>query len=442
MQVTVLFRDVLAKPIDGLYVRIKGGTGAPAAPEWRTSLNDIGDPTAVPLGTDQSGSVAQPDASLAMVDNTKDVTTDKDGYALTIHNAARNQPIDVLVKNRRGEYVLRVTVTPTKDFSAFTVSSPEFHIEATTKLTPKESMEQDLNLPIVKQGEVMTIERLVGVFGPFIGASQSVTEQGKIKKDFPETHKELVRDEKTGERKTKIAIEHHYKIIDNGKPHTVILNLLGSRLNYPKTIEISESRYAGAAKLLGCEPAAIKAVALTESSGVGFCDNGLPKILYERHVFFRATLSPEKRNLPLRKIKNEPNPFPKYPNLCLPKQGGYAIGSKGGTSWTNADEGVMHQYERFVRACGLNRDAAIQACSWGAFQVMAFYYKEIGYSSAEGLANDVMQGVDEQFDLFVAFVNINKNAKKALQERDWESFATYYNGESHPNKYPALMKEY
>ena len=40
-----------------------------------------------------------------VINKTDPITTDKDGYAMTIPNAARNQPIDVLVKNRRDEYV-------------------------------------------------------------------------------------------------------------------------------------------------------------------------------------------------------------------------------------------------------------------------------------------------------------------------------------------------
>lgn len=442
VQVTILFRDALKKPIEGLSVQVKAGTGAPSAPEWRIGMDDgEGPPAATPASAPDGASAPQA-APAPAVDNRTEAVTDRDGYAVTIQNAARNQPIDVLVRNRHGEYVLKATVTPTKDISAFTVCSPEFHIEATTKLTPKDALEQDLNVPVVKEGEVMTIERLVREFGPYIGSSQMVTEQGKVKKDFPEKHKETVTDEKTGKQKSRITIEHHYKVVDNGKPRTIVLNLLGSRLNYPKTLEISEEKYSEGAKKLGCEAAAIKAVALTESGGMGFCDNGLPKILYERQAFFRALLPDNKRNLPLSKIKGEPNPYPKYPNLCFPAQGGYTAGGVFDHGWSHGDTGVMHQYERFLQACTLNRDAAIQACSWGAFQVLAFFYKECGYPSAEAVANSTMQGIDEQFELFVAYVNMNKSAKNALQSKDWESFAFYYNGRDYPEKYPALMKEY
>jgi hypothetical protein len=53
-----------------------------------------------------------------------------------------------------------------------------------------------------------------------------------------------------------------------------------------------------------------------------------------------------------------------------------------------------------------------------------------------------MQGVDEQFDLFVAYVNMNSSAKKALQDKNWESFAYYYNGQHYPQKYPDSMRKF
>jgi N-acetylmuramidase len=49
---------------------------------------------------------------------------------------------------------------------------------------------------------------------------------------------------------------------------------------------IQESDYQAAAQSLGCEVAAVKAVAAVESAGHGFLPNGKPKILFEAHIFF------------------------------------------------------------------------------------------------------------------------------------------------------------
>ncbi|EDT38646.1 N-acetylmuramidase domain-containing protein [Burkholderia ambifaria] len=338
VEVMFLFRDILQAPIEGLSVQLKAGTGTPPAPPWTTGPDPTkvqepppapapsaaSAPEAAPIpaaapaqaasGSSQAGSTEKPAAPPPPVsDNTLQVTSDKDGYAVTITNAVRNQPIDVFVKNRRGEYAWKAKVVPKKDINSFTIVSPEYHIEATTKLTPKEEFEQELRLPVLNKGEIMTIDRLIKDFGPYITWSQKVTEQGMVKKDFPTKTKEVSIDPKTHKKKTKITIEHHYKVVETGKPRTVAFNVLGSRLNYPKTLEISDDKYKQVAKDLACEVAAIKAVAMTESSGAGFCANGLPKILYERHMFMRASLPKERRFERPSLLKKEKNPFPKIP---------------------------------------------------------------------------------------------------------------------------------
>ncbi|MGF6611062.1 hypothetical protein OKW45_005984 [Paraburkholderia sp. WSM4175] len=442
VKVTFLFRDTLQKPIEGLSVLVKAGAGAPQAPEWKLG-QDRDDPPAVNPASAPGGASAPGEASASAptVSNRTEVVTDANGYAVTIQNAARSQPIAVWVKNRSGKYVLKATVTPKKDISAFTVVSPEYHLEATTKLTPKDELEQELDLPVVKQDEVMTIERLVKDFGPYIGWSQKVTEQGQVKKDFPTKKKDVTEDATTHKKTTKITIEHHYKVVDTNKPMTVAFNVLGSRLNYPKTIEISEAKFQAVANELKVEVAALKAVAATESSGTPFCHNGLPKIRYERHYFFRATQ--DKSHWEDRDISKLPNLFPKYPDLCLPKVGGYSIGRARGDDggWGHEDGDVMYQYERLGRAANLSLPASIMACSWGAFQVMGFFYYRMGYSTPMELANKAMMGVDEQFEIFVAYMTkVSAGALDALQKKHWDKFASSYNGGGYPPAYPARME--
>ncbi|ACC71110.1 N-acetylmuramidase family protein [Paraburkholderia phymatum] len=427
VEVTFLFRDTLQKPIEGLTVQIKAGAGAPQAPAWK--LGPDGDD---PPATDPASAPAA-NPSVPMVDNKADaLVTDKDGYALTIQNAARNQPIDVLVKNQRGEYVWKATVTPKKDISAFTIVSPEYHLEATTKLTPTEELQQNLDLPVVQQGEVMTIARLVHDFGPYIGWSQKVTEQGRVKKDFPEKKKDVTEDPVTHKKKTKITIEHHYKVVDTGKPQTVALNVLGSRLSYPKSILLTDDHFSYLANSLGCEAAAIKALSKQETVGKGmwqpdhgFDKNGLPRILYERHKFYAYTMPDTNKN-----SKNKPvSPYAKkYPDICNPASGGF--GKEG-----------LHQYERFCRAASLDMEAAAKSSSWGAFQILGEAYDGCGFSSAVDFANQHMKGIDEQVKVFEAFMkNVKPQAVKALKDKKWEDVATYYNGGNWRKKNPDYAK--
>ncbi|MBP0590016.1 DUF3380 domain-containing protein [Paraburkholderia sp. LEh10] len=105
-------------------------------------------------------------------------------------------------------------------------------------------------------------------------------------KDTPTRKKEVTEDEQTHKMKTSITIEHHYKVVDTGKPTTIAFNVLGSRLNYPNPAIFSEQQYKNMATQLNVEVAAIKAIVQQESQGHPFLENGLPPILYERRHFF------------------------------------------------------------------------------------------------------------------------------------------------------------
>lgn len=428
VEVTIVFRDALNHPIERLAVRVAAGTGAAPAPIWVTGSDTAPRPE------------SEPPALEATANNSADAVTDKDGYAITIQNAARGQPLDVLVRNRHGQYVWKATVTPTKDVNAYVINSPEYHLDGVTQITPQNTFEQDVTIPVMKDGEIMTMDRLINEFGPYIGSARKVTEQGKVKKDFPAKRNETRNDPATGKSKTTITIEHHYRVVDTGKPRTIAINLLASRLNFPKSLDISDAKYAEIARRINCEVAAVKAVAETESSGSGFCDNGLPKIRFERHYFFRASLPVNKRaNGVWQKQKN---PFPKVPDLSWPKSGGYSMGEPAENGiWTHSDTDIMYQYQRMVRAANLDSNAAFMACSWGAFQVMGYFYKECGYSSPAALANSVMTGINEQLELFFAYVSyVSPLALDALRDKNWAGFAQAYNGANCPPSYASTMK--
>ncbi|ALL68219.1 Protein of unknown function (DUF3380) [Paraburkholderia caribensis MBA4] len=424
VEVTFVFRDVLQKPIEGLSVRLVADAGASPAPAWKLGpdSHDLPDvPASVPKAASAPDGATAPAAGSPTqgVTNNEDGVTDASGYLVTIYNAARNQPIDVMVKNRRGEYVWKATVTPKKDISAYTIVSPEYHLEATTKLTPKEEFEQDLNLPVVKQGEVMTIERLLREFGPYIGWSQKVTEQGKVKKDNPVSHKEVTADEITKKKKTTVTIEHHYKVVDTGKPTTIVFNVLGSRLNYPKPISFTDEHFEYLARSFGCEAAAVKALTKQETIGKGpwaldhgFDANGLPRILFERHHFYNLTSPPAGKTTG----KTPAHPYRAYPDICFPIAGGFGIGG-------------LHQYERFARAAKLDMDAAIKSCSWGGFQILGEYYESCGCGSPAEMVNAYMKGIDMHVLMFEKFMKKEKkSAIHGLANKKWTEVAASYNG--------------
>ncbi|WP_346269277.1 N-acetylmuramidase family protein [Burkholderia ambifaria] len=489
VEVTFLFRDVLRKPIEGLSIQLKAGKGTPPTPAWQTGPDPAtveetapaptgpatapADGAASPAGAStvsgtQASAAASPTPAEApkpakaeqppVSNNAFEGTTDKDGHAVTITNAARNQPIDVFVKNRRGEYVWKVQVIPKKDISAFTIVSPEYHIEATTKLTPKDELEQNLNLPVVKAGEVMTIERLFHEFGPYIAWTNKVTEQGRIQKDHPTHDKETVEDKKTHKKKTKIKITHHYKVVDTGKPRTVAFSVFGTRLNYPSPETFSEAQFQHMATELNVEIAAIKAIVEQESHGHPYIENGLPPILYERRHFYAlavakkqdeedraneeaqkkidAAASQQDKAKQKKKAPKKPkkktaatNPYPSYPELCFPS----------GPDDYSGD--TLHQYEKLMRAANLDFEVALKACSWGGFQIMGESYKSCGCSTIFEFVNKFLSGTSGQMEIFISFMkNEKKEAVDGLREHKWEKVAASYNGSSWKTHNPDYAK--
>ncbi|MEC5407848.1 N-acetylmuramidase domain-containing protein [Paraburkholderia sp. MPAMCS5] len=110
------------------------------------------------------------------------------------------------------------------------------------------------------------------------------------------------------------------------------------------------------------------------------------------------------------------NPYPKFPDLCNPNQGGY--GAEG-----------MHQYEKLTRAAALDFDLAIQACSWGGFQILANEYVACGCPTSFSFANKFMSGSNGQMQIFILFMkNVKLHGVTSLRSHDWEGVASAYNG--------------
>jgi len=181
--------------------------------------------------------------------------------------------------------------------------------------------------------------------------------------------------------------------------------------------------YSKAAQLLGVEEAAVKAIASVESAGDGFitdkAGNKIPKILFERHVMF-------KRLRDFTPIKSA-DMAAKYPDIVNPTPGGY----KGG----------LAEHERLDRAVKIDRVTALESASWGAYQIMAYHWKVLGYSSVQEFVNKAYTE-EGQLELFIRFVKASPNVLKALKAKDWVGVARAYNGPGYAkNNYHNRMKE-
>lgn len=170
---------------------------------------------------------------------------------------------------------------------------------------------------------------------------------------------------------------------------------------------LKESDLFNAAVRLGVELTAIKAVSEVESAGDGFLSEGKPKILYERHIMRRVCMQ-DGLHLLVDLVEGQ------RPDLINKQRGGY--------------RGGAHEWTRLKLAKQLNYDNALQACSWGRYQIMGFHWKSLGYASIKEFRDVMCRDEAGQLDAFVRFIEADKDLHQALKTKDWVTFARIYNG--------------
>ena len=175
------------------------------------------------------------------------------------------------------------------------------------------------------------------------------------------------------------------------------------------------------AELLGCEPAALKAVQQVETGGRGgFFSPGRPAILFEGHTFWTQ----------VKKRGSNPEDYVKgNENILYPKweKGHY----KGG----------IGEYDRLEQARKINREAADASASWGMFQIMGFNYAACGEESIESFVRSMCESEFKQLLLTANFIKKNSQMLQALQARDWAVFAKCYNGPAYAqNRYDVKLE--
>lgn len=177
---------------------------------------------------------------------------------------------------------------------------------------------------------------------------------------------------------------------------------------------LTEKQIRDAAKRHNLPYAAVKAVIEVESRGAGFNADGSPKILFERHIFWRLLGE-------IRWYTTRLRIMALHPRVCNPTPGGYGRYSE--------------QHAKLQTAVSYNREVALQSCSWGLGQVMGFHWKSLGYKSLQEFVNAMFESEAGQLDAMLRFIVKNGLAKYMRQE-DWAGFARRYNGpEYKKNRY-------
>lgn len=180
---------------------------------------------------------------------------------------------------------------------------------------------------------------------------------------------------------------------------------------------IPDEAWRALATALDVDEAALRAVAAVESAGDGFLapPSELPKVLFEGHAFHRLTESRFDSSHPTLS-------FRKWTRIHYAK--------------TSAGE-----WQRLQQACALDRPAALQSASWGAFQIMGFNYGLCGFSDVEAFVAGQRTGAPEQLEAFAQFIARDRFIR-ALRSHDWAAFAAAYNGPGYAaNRYDTKIAE-
>lgn len=170
--------------------------------------------------------------------------------------------------------------------------------------------------------------------------------------------------------------------------------------------QLTQEDYTRASQALDVPAAAIRAVTEVESKDAGFLPDGRPVILFERHIMLRQLVKVGRKDVADLQVK--------FPSVVNRKPGGY----RGGAA----------EHERLGLAATINRQCALESCSWGLFQIMGFHWKALGYESIQAFVNAMYRSEAAQLDAFVRFIKANPVLLRALRAKDWRTFAKTYNG--------------
>ncbi|MDJ0947418.1 MAG: N-acetylmuramidase domain-containing protein [Alphaproteobacteria bacterium] len=155
-----------------------------------------------------------------------------------------------------------------------------------------------------------------------------------------------------------------------------------------------------AAERIGCEVAAIRAVADVESGGrSGFLRDARPKILFESRWFHKLTD---------RACDDS------HPHISTPK-------------WVRNYRGGAEEYDRLHEAIALDREAAPKSASWGKFQILGVNHRTCGFETAEEYVQGQRDSEGAHLGAFVGFVIANR-LDDELRDKRWADSAAGYNG--------------
>ena len=201
--------------------------------------------------------------------------------------------------------------------------------------------------------------------------------------------------------------------------------------------KLCEEDFVKAAELLNCEIASVKAVIDVESGNRGgfllesdIDENSInpsgytdyPVILFEGHIFYKQL---KKKGIDPEKYMNTNTADILY------------------KSWTKQYySSKWGEYFRLCKASEIDEECALLSCSYGLGQIMGFNYRACGYTSVQDFVEDMKISEGQQLLAFCNFIKSNSKLLKAIQTKDWVTFAYNYNGPEYAkNNYDTKLKK-
>jgi len=166
------------------------------------------------------------------------------------------------------------------------------------------------------------------------------------------------------------------------------------------------------AAALGVPSRTVWAIASVEAATHGFLPDGRPELLFEAHQFHELTGGRWDSA---------------HPNISAPYWDTSLYGAAG-----------AHQYDRLAEAAALDHDAALQAATWGMFQVLGRNFRAVGFADVASFVAAMCTSEGAQLDAFAAYCTA-ESLVDFLKSSDWRDFAARYNGPGQVNAYAAKL---
>lgn len=169
----------------------------------------------------------------------------------------------------------------------------------------------------------------------------------------------------------------------------------------------------------GMEPASLKAFVEVESGGLAYAvvdGRKEPLIRWEGHYFYRLCNDLVRDSAVAAGLAN-------------PKAGGVKNPASQQDRW-----------DRLLKpAMAIDKQAALESCSWGLGQVMGAHWKMLGFVSVLDMVDTARRDIEGQIELIARFIE-KTGLKGALAAHDWKTVARGYNGSGYAkNAYDVKM---